>query len=133
MKAGLPCPKCGGSVLPMLAVSALGAEEIMSCVQCGREPFPPRPSGEELMALKRKGRPSRYARLITHLGRVLEGEGKYDDPDVVHWLRLEERRREYVRAVERGMTVGETARSYGVSERTVYRALTWAQKEGVDG
>ena len=29
-KAGLPCPKCGGSVLPMLAVSELDAEEIIS-------------------------------------------------------------------------------------------------------
>ena len=58
---------------------------------------------------------------------------KYDDPEMVHRLRLEERCREYVQAVERGMTVGETAKSYGVSERTVYRALASAQKEVVNG
>ena len=58
---------------------------------------------------------------------------KYDDRAVVHRLRWEKRRREYVRAMDRGMTVGETARSYGVSERTVYRVLASAQKEEVDG
>ena len=58
---------------------------------------------------------------------------KYDDPEAVRRFIQEARYREYVRAMDRGMTVGETARSYGVSERTVYRALASAQKEVVNG
>ena len=41
--AGTPCPYCHGSVLPTTVVERLTCVTAMVCVQCGREPFTPKP------------------------------------------------------------------------------------------
>ena len=55
-----------------------------------------------------------------------------DTPFSIQRQKRNARYMEYVEVLERGMTVEEVCRAYGVSERTVYRALAWARKERVN-
>ena len=52
-----------------------------------------------------------------------------DNPSILRRQRRDARYRECVEALGRGMTVEEVRRALEVSERTVYRALTWAREE----
>ena len=52
-----------------------------------------------------------------------------DTPFSIQRQKRDPRYREYVKARESGMTVEEVCRAFDVEERTVYRALAWAQKE----
>ena len=52
-----------------------------------------------------------------------------DTPFSIQRQKQTARYREYVKARESGMTVEEVCRAFEVMERTVYRALAWAQKE----
>ena len=55
-----------------------------------------------------------------------------DTPFSVQRQKRDARYMEYVKALGRGMTVEEVCRAFEVMERTVYRALAWARKEGVN-
>ena len=57
---------------------------------------------------------------------------KYDAPGIVRRFEKEMCYREYVKATERGMAAQEIALVSKVSKRTIYRALEWARKEGVN-
>lgn len=56
-----------------------------------------------------------------------------DNPNILRRQRRDARYVEYVKALEQGVTVEEVCRAFEVMERTVYRALAWARKEGVHG
>ena len=56
-----------------------------------------------------------------------------DTPFSIQRQKRDARYMEYAKALEQGMTVEEVCRAFGVMERTVYRALAWARKEGVHG
>ena len=54
-----------------------------------------------------------------------------DNPNIMQRQKRNARYREYVKALEQGMTVEEVCRACEVMERTVYRALAWARKEAI--
>lgn len=62
--AGIPCPRCGGSMFPELAISTLGQprDPEYSCLSCGFAPPPAELLGEQDHSThERKRRGPRHA------------------------------------------------------------------------
>lgn len=52
MKAGTPCPRCGGQVMPRWEADMESRVDLEdTCVQCGFQPNIPRPSPDELVRI----------------------------------------------------------------------------------
>ena len=66
-----------------------------------------------------------------HEGKEIQDCVLEEDTGNLRRQKRDARYRGYVEAVEHGMTVKETMRTFGVSKSTVYRALAWARQEGV--